>query len=112
MSDAVSPVTGSLNCTVNVIDAAPLGSVWPAAWLMVTVGAPAVNCTVLSVLVDATLGWLPASMAAAAGIDATTVPLLVMPVTVTVYSAPVPDTAAARVPPAVEPANDTSDAVN
>src|SRR5262245_21571373 len=93
------------------MEAALLGSTCPLAWLIVTVGGPAVNWTVLSVLVDAALGWLPASLAAPAGIEATTVPLVVMPLTATVYSGPVPETTATRVPPAVEPAKDTSDAV-
>src|SRR5262245_23468803 len=43
--------------------------------------------------------------------EATTVPLPLMPVTVTVYVGPVPLTAATRVPPTVLPAKLTSDPV-
>src|SRR5687767_11753244 len=93
------------------MEVALLGSTCQAAWLMVTVGEPAANCTVLSVLVDAALGWLPASVAAAAGMDATTVPLVVIPLTDTVYSAPEPLTTATSVPPAVDPVKETSDTV-
>src|SRR5262249_26348905 len=39
MSPAVNPVTVSLNVTVKLIGLALVGSVWPAAWLIVTVGA-------------------------------------------------------------------------
>ena len=67
--------------------------------------------TVLSVLVEAAVDCAPESVAAPAGIDTTTVPLPVIPVTVTVYVAPLPVTAAASVPVAVDPANETSDAV-
>ena len=36
---AVKPVTVSLKTTVKLIGEAEVGSAWPAAWLMVTVGA-------------------------------------------------------------------------
>ena len=36
---AAKPVTGSLKTTVKLIGDAFVGSAWPAAWLIVTVGA-------------------------------------------------------------------------
>jgi hypothetical protein len=51
---------------------------------MVTVGAAPSNVTVLSVLVEARLGVLVPLSAAPAGMLATTVPVPVMPVTLTV----------------------------
>ncbi|MER9616599.1 hypothetical protein [Mesorhizobium sp. M0207] len=35
----LKPVTGSLKTTSNRIGDEPAGSLWPAAWLMVTVGS-------------------------------------------------------------------------
>ena len=35
----VKPVTGSLNVAVKLIGEAIVGSAWPEAWLIVTVGA-------------------------------------------------------------------------
>ena len=61
-----------------------VGSAWPTAWLIVTVGAVTSQVTVLSVEVDAAL-LLPArSVARAAAMVAMTVPDVVIPVTVTV----------------------------
>ena len=34
----MKPVTASLNTTVKLIGEALVGSAWPAAWLIVTVG--------------------------------------------------------------------------
>ena len=62
-SAAVKPLTASLNTAVKLIGEAEVGSAWPAAWLIVTVGAVvsgAVKVTVLSVLVEAVLA-LPAA---------------------------------------------------
>ena len=39
MSLAVKPVTVSLKVTVKLIGLALVGSAWPAAWLIVTLGA-------------------------------------------------------------------------
>ena len=38
-SPVAKPVTASLNTTVKLIGEALVGSAWPAAWLIVTVGA-------------------------------------------------------------------------
>ena len=38
MSPAVKPVTVSLKVTVKLIGLALVGSAWPAAWLIVTLG--------------------------------------------------------------------------
>ena len=38
MSLASKPVTGSLNVTMNSIGERDVGSSWPAAWSIVTVG--------------------------------------------------------------------------
>ena len=38
-SPVAKPVTGSLKTTVKLIGLLPVGSTWPLAWLMVTVGA-------------------------------------------------------------------------
>ena len=39
MSLPVKPVTGSLNVAVRLIGEVVVGSAWPEAWLIVTVGA-------------------------------------------------------------------------
>ena len=76
-SDAAlpKPVTVSLNSAVKLIGASVAGSACPCAWLTVTVGAPAVKVTVLSVLVDA---WFivgrPMAVATSAGTVTITVP--------------------------------------
>lgn len=70
-----------------------------------------IQLTVLSVLVEAADELASASVAAAAAMDTTTFPLPVIPVTVTVYSGPLPDTTATRVPVAVDPVKAMSDAV-
>jgi hypothetical protein len=92
---------------VNVIGDVLVGSACPVAWLIVTVGdvlSPGrFQVTVLSDDVDAVFGFAAASAAAPAGIDATTVPAVVMPDTVTVYTDGPPLTAAVSVPPAVLP---------
>ena len=84
MSALVSPVTGSLNTTVNWMAGRPVGSTCAGAWLIVTVGATLSNATALSALVDACDGFPSASVAAPAGIVATTFPLPLMPVIETV----------------------------
>ena len=53
MSPVAKPVTVSLKTTVKVIGLVPVGSAWPPAWLIVTVGATLSQLTVLSVEVDA-----------------------------------------------------------
>src|SRR2546426_11614069 len=65
-SAPVKPLTGSLNTAVKLIGAALVGSAWPAAWLIVTVGGVVSIVTVLSVGVEAV--WrLPTACSAAAG---------------------------------------------
>src|SRR5207247_205035 len=59
----VKPLTGSLNTAVKLIGGALVGSGWPVAWLIVTVGgvvSGGVKLTLLSVLVEAVLR-LPAA---------------------------------------------------
>src|SRR5687768_8378233 len=86
MSDPLNPVTGSLKVTSKDTGAAFVGSAWPAAWLIVTVGASRSIVTSLSVLIDAGLGSpLFGSVPTPAGIDATTVPDPVAPLTVNRY---------------------------
>src|SRR5207248_3704190 len=65
-----------------------------------------------SVLVEVALAFPAASIAAPAGMLATTVPGPVIPLTVTVYVGPVPLTVAVRVPGAVLPVKVTSPPVN
>ena len=80
------PVTGSLKTTVKLIGDVEVGSAWPAAWSMVTVGdtAGAFQVTELSVLVDAALPvTFTVPVATPAPIFAITVPLVVIPVTAT-----------------------------
>src|SRR5687767_3686504 len=77
--------------------------------VLVAAGAAGANRTELSVLVEATLGFPPASTAAPAGMEATTVPVPVMPLTMTVRLEPGPRSICAlRAPPTVDPANETS----
>ena len=72
-----------LPATIGIVDNS-VGSSWPAVWSMVTVGAMLSKWTELSLLVEAVL-LLPArSAAAAAGIEATTRPSPVIPLTLTV----------------------------
>src|SRR5687767_10511392 len=96
-SPVAKPVTASLNVTVKRIGEAEVGSACPAAWLIVTEGGVS-YVTVLSVLVEARLGLLPASIATPALMEAITVPLFVIPETVTVYVAPLPETMAVVAP--------------
>ena len=60
-----------------------VGSAWPPAWLIVTVGATLSQVTVLSVEVDAVLPLPDPSVATPAAISAMTVPDVVIPVTAT-----------------------------
>ena len=83
-SEAVNPVTGSLNTTVKRIGPVFVGSACPVAWLIVTAGGMPSNVTLLSVLVEAKLRFPARSVTALTGIDATTVPSPVIPVTLTV----------------------------
>src|SRR5207248_3274953 len=112
MSLASKPMTGSPNTTVNRTGPAFVGSAWPAAWSIVTDGGVLLKLTVLSVLVEVALAFPAASIAAPAGMLATTVPGPVIPLTVTVYVGPVPLTVAVRVPGAVLPVKVTSPPVN
>ncbi len=84
MSPEAKPVTLSLNWTRKLMGAVLVGSVWVTAWLTVTVGATLSKVTVLSVLVEARLGWVVATdVQTPALMAAITVPGPVMPVTAT-----------------------------
>src|SRR5205809_659119 len=80
----LTPNTGSLNVTVNLMGPELVGSAEAACWLIVTVGGTLSKATLLSVLVEGAVALPAASPAAAAGIDATTVPVPLIPVTETV----------------------------
>src|SRR5919201_1734069 len=56
-------LTDSLKTTVKLMGEALVGSAWPEAWLIVTVGAVTSQVTVLSVLVEAVLALPAASVA-------------------------------------------------
>ncbi|HEV8655165.1 MAG TPA: hypothetical protein VGR85_06610, partial [Candidatus Limnocylindria bacterium] len=70
---------------------------------MLTVGAAASKLTLLSVLVEAVLALPAASWAAPAAMLAVTVPLVVMPLTATLYVLGPPLTVVVLPPPAVPP---------
>src|SRR5262245_14677499 len=113
MSAEVKPLTLSLKTTVNPIGPEVVGSAWALAWLMETVGATRSNATTLSVLVEADVSTEPAMLVAApAGIVALTVPVPLMPVTVTVYAVVLAPTAATEAdrpaPPPELPERSTS----
>ena len=95
-------VVASLKTTVKLIGLALVGSAWPPAWLIVTVGATLSQVTVLSVEVEARLASAPALWATPAAKVAITVPPVVMPETATLYVIPLPVTVAvvAPAPPA------------
>src|SRR5437773_1214414 len=101
-SALVKSVTASLKPTVKLMGEALVGSVCPAAWLIVTVSATVSKVTVLSVLVEAVLPLPATSVATPAAIVAMTVPL-VIPLTATLYVVGPPVTTAVFVPPAVPP---------
>src|SRR5450432_1380776 len=85
-SGPVNPVTAAEKTAVKWMGLVEVGSAWAAPWLMVTVSGGVTGCaqvTVWSVKVAAVLGLVAASWAAAAGMSAMTVPLALMPVTVT-----------------------------
>src|SRR5687768_17838845 len=71
--------------------------------VMLTVGAAASKRTLLSLLVEAVLLLPAASCAAPGAMLAVTVPLVVMPLTATVYVLGPPLIVAVLVPPAVPP---------
>src|SRR5205823_2471037 len=75
----VKPLTGPLKTAVKLIGEALVGSAWPTAWLIVTVGGVASKLTLLSVLVEAVFRLPAASCATPAGMLAITVPSVVMP---------------------------------
>src|SRR6266513_1704461 len=79
----VKPLTGPLKTAVKLIGELLVGSAWPAAWLIVTVGGVASKLTLLSVLVEAVLRLPAASCAAPAAMLAITVPAVLMPLTAT-----------------------------
>src|SRR5437016_3422016 len=79
----LKPLTGSLKTAVKLIGEALVGSAWPAAWLIVTVGGVASKLTLLSVVVEAAWMLPAASCATPAGMGAGTVPAVVMPLTAT-----------------------------
>src|ERR1700723_2815539 len=105
MSEPSKPVTSELKLAVKSMGDVEVGSDWVTAWSIVTVGpAGWSHATSLSVEVDALLPRSSESWAASAGIEASTSPLVVMPLTETVYILGPPLTLATRGPPAVEPA--------
>src|SRR5947208_13184048 len=63
----VKPLTGPLKTAVKLIGEALVGSAWPTAWLIVTVGGVASKLTLLSVLVEAVFRLPAASCAFPAG---------------------------------------------
>src|SRR5947207_12948460 len=63
----VKPLTGPLKTAVKLIGEALVGSAWPTAWLIVTVGGVASKLTLLSVLVEAVFRLPAASCATPAG---------------------------------------------
>ena len=79
----LNPVTDSVKTTVKLIGEFLVGSAWPDAWLIVTVGATVSRVTVLSVLVEAELLLPAASVTTEPAMLATTVPWPVIPVTAT-----------------------------
>ena len=106
-SPSPKPATGSLNTATNTTGLTDVGSACAGAWSMATDGgvtSPAgrLNVTVLSVLVDAWFGLFARSTQTMAPIEAVTVPVWVMPDTVTVYEVGPPLTTAV-VAPAVPP---------
>src|SRR5687768_5621117 len=96
-SPVAKPVTASLYVTVKRIGVAEVGLDCAAALLIVTVGGVS-YVTVLSVLVEAKLGLVPASIATPALMEAITVPLVVIPDTETVYTVGPPETTAVVAP--------------
>ena len=97
-SPVAKPTTGSLNTAVNVIGVTFVGSVWRTAWSIVTVGGVTSQSTMLSVEDEPRFGLPFASTATPGSIDAITDPVVVMPVTVTVYVVGPPVTTALRMP--------------
>ncbi len=97
-SPVMKPVTGSLNTTVKRMGVLFVGSAWPTAWSIVTVGGVTSRVTVLSVEVDGSLGLPAASATTPAPIVAMTVPEPVIPLTVTVYVVGPPVTVAVVAP--------------
>src|ERR1051326_738360 len=98
----VKPVTGSLNTAVKLMGELLVGSFWPAAWLIVTVGGGMSYVTLLSVLLEAVLPFPAKSVAPPAPMLAVTVPS-VIPLTATLYVVGPPVTTTVLVPPAVPP---------
>ena len=80
-----NPLTGALKTTVKLMGEALVGSAWPTACSIVTVG-PMVSVekvTSLSVDVDVLLALPKLSVATLAAMVAVTVPSVVMPLTAT-----------------------------
>src|SRR5438046_2280472 len=97
----VKPLTGPLKTAVKLIGEALVGSAWPTAWLIVTVGGVASKLTLLSVLVEAVFRLPAASCATPAGMLAITVPSVVMPLTATERKSVAQGTGTVLVRPAV-----------
>src|SRR6266545_4752739 len=99
-----TPATPTLSDALALTGIVPLTAAPLAGVRIDTVGgvvSAALNVTVLSVLVEATLGLPAASWATPAPMLAITVPLVVMPLTATLKVAGPPDTTTVLVPPAV-----------
>jgi hypothetical protein len=103
ISDPSKSPIGCPNVAVKCIGDDDVGSGWPAAWLIDTVGP---NGSILNLTLE---GHIEAELLISAeGIDSTTVPSPVIPLTATSYTVGPPDTAASNVPGAVLPAKDKS----
>src|SRR5688572_19446632 len=98
-----TPVTAVSSSALAVTVIVPDTVSPDAGELMLTVGAAASKRTLLSVLVEAVLLLPAASWAAPATMLAVTVPLVVMPLTATVYVLGPPLIVAVLLPPAVPP---------
>ena len=83
-SPVAKPMAGSLNTAVNVIGVTFVGSVWAMAWSIVTVGGVTSQSTTSSDEAEPRFGLPSTSIATAGAIVAITVPVVVIPVTVTV----------------------------
>jgi len=80
-SPVAKPVTGMLKTTVKWIGDVCVGSFCPAAWLIVTKTGKPLQVTLLSVLVEAVFKLPAKSLTFPAGMEAISVPSLVIPLT-------------------------------
>src|SRR5207247_2631957 len=99
----VKPLTGSLKTAVKVMGAVLVGSAWPAAWLIVSLGGVGSDVSLLSVLVEAVFPLPAASVPPPAGIVSITLPPVVRPLTAPVPYPTLSRSSTVLVPPAVPP---------